>query len=36
LGAHQISYLTSTRGPFPGGKAAGVWSWQLTSIYRWG
>jgi membrane-associated phospholipid phosphatase len=22
-----------TRGSFPGGKAAGAWSWSLTSIY---
>jgi len=30
-GAHQSSYLTGTGGSFPGGKAAGAWSWILTS-----
>jgi hypothetical protein len=25
--------LKSTRGSFPGGKAAGAWSWPLTSTY---
>jgi hypothetical protein len=31
-GAHPASYSMSTRASFPGGKAAGAWSWQLTSI----
>jgi hypothetical protein len=31
-GAHPDSYPMGNRGPFPGGKAAGAWSWQLTSI----
>jgi hypothetical protein len=31
-GAHPASYPMGTRGSFPGGKAAGVWSWPLTSI----
>jgi hypothetical protein len=31
-GAHQASYPTGTREFFPGVKAAGTWSWQLTSI----
>jgi hypothetical protein len=31
-GAHPASYLMGTRGSFPGGKAAGAWSWSLTSI----
>jgi hypothetical protein len=31
-GAHPVSYLMGTRGSFPGGKAAGAWSWPLTSI----
>jgi hypothetical protein len=31
-GAHPASYLTGTRGSFSGGKAAGAWSWLLTSI----
>jgi len=26
------SYPMDTRGSFPGGKAARVWSWPLTSI----
>jgi hypothetical protein len=26
-GAHPASYPTGTRGSFPGGKAAGAWSW---------
>jgi len=30
---HSASYSVSTGGSFPGGKAAGVWSWLLTSIY---
>jgi hypothetical protein len=32
-GAHLVSYLMSTRNSFPVGKAAGAWSWPLTSIY---
>jgi hypothetical protein len=31
-GAHPISYPMGTGGSFPGGKAAGAWSWPLTSI----
>jgi hypothetical protein len=31
-GAHPASYQMSTRGSFPGGKAAGSWNWPLTSI----
>jgi hypothetical protein len=31
-GAHLASYPMGTRGSFPGGKAAGAWSWPLTSI----
>jgi hypothetical protein len=31
-GAYPASYRMGTRGSFPGGKAAGVWSWPLTSI----
>jgi len=31
-GAHPASYPMGTRGSFPGGKAAGTWSWPLTSI----
>jgi hypothetical protein len=31
-GAHPASYSMRTRGSFPGGKAAGAWSWPLTSI----
>jgi hypothetical protein len=30
-GAHQASYSMDTEGSFPGTKAAGVWSWPLTS-----
>jgi hypothetical protein len=30
--AHPPSYPMGTRGPFPRGKAAGAWSWPLTSI----
>jgi len=26
------SYPTGTRGSFPAGRAAGAWSWPLTSI----
>jgi hypothetical protein len=32
-GAYPTSYPVGTRGSFPGGKAAGVWIWPLTSIY---
>jgi hypothetical protein len=28
--AHPASYPMDTRGSFPGGKAAGAWSWPLT------
>jgi len=31
-GAHPASYPVGTKGFLPGGKAAGVWSWPLTSI----
>jgi hypothetical protein len=31
-GAHPASYSVDTRGSFPGGKAAGAWSWPLTFI----
>jgi hypothetical protein len=31
-GAHTASYPVGTRGSFPGYKAAGAWSWHLTSI----
>jgi hypothetical protein len=31
-GAHPASYPIGTRGCIPGGKAAGAWSWPLTSI----
>jgi hypothetical protein len=31
-GAHPDSYPMGTRGSFPGGKAAGAWSWPLNSI----
>jgi hypothetical protein len=30
-GAHPASYPMDTRGSSPGGKAAGVWRWPLTS-----
>jgi hypothetical protein len=30
-GAHPASYVVGSRGSFPGGKAAGAWSWPLTS-----
>jgi hypothetical protein len=30
--SHPASYPMGTRGSFPGGKAAGAWSWPLTSI----
>jgi len=35
-GAHPASFPVGTRGPSPGSKAAGVWSWPLTSIKCWG
>jgi hypothetical protein len=31
-GAHPASYPMGTAGSFPAGKAAGAWSWPLTSI----
>jgi hypothetical protein len=31
-GAHPASYPMGTRVSFPGGKAAGAWSWPLTYI----
>jgi hypothetical protein len=31
-GAHPASYPMCTRGSFLGSKAAGAWSWPLTSI----
>jgi hypothetical protein len=31
-GAHPASHTLGTRGAFPGGKAAGAWSWPLTSM----
>jgi len=31
-GVHPASYPMGTRGSFRGCKAAGAWSWQLTSI----
>jgi hypothetical protein len=31
-GAHSASYPRGTRGIFPGGKAAGAWSWPLTTL----
>jgi hypothetical protein len=31
-GAHPAIYSMGTRGSYPGGKAAGAWIWQLTSI----
>jgi hypothetical protein len=30
-GSHPASYPMGNRSSFPAGKAAGVWSWQLTS-----
>jgi hypothetical protein len=30
--SRPASYPMDTRGSFPGGKAAGAWSWPLTSI----
>jgi hypothetical protein len=32
-GAHPTSYPIGTGFSFPGGKAAGAWSWPLTSIH---
>jgi hypothetical protein len=32
-GVHPASYPMGTRGSFPGSKAAGAWSWPLTSIW---
>jgi hypothetical protein len=34
--AHPASYPMGTRGPFPGGKAAGAWTWPLSSTQCWG
>jgi hypothetical protein len=31
-GAHPASYPMGTMDSFPGSKAAGAWSWPLTSI----
>jgi hypothetical protein len=31
-GAQPASYSVGTRGTFPGSKAAGAWSWPLTSV----
>jgi hypothetical protein len=31
-GAHPATYSMGTGGSLPGGKAAGAWSWPLTSI----
>jgi len=31
-GAHEASYPMGNRDSFPGDKAAGTWSWPLTSI----
>jgi len=31
-GSHPASYSMGTRCSFPGGKAAGSWSWPFTSI----
>jgi len=33
LNVYPASYPMGTRGSYPGGKAAGAWSWLLTSIY---
>jgi hypothetical protein len=35
-GAHPASYPMGNRDSFPGDKAAGAWSWSLTSIQCWG
>jgi len=32
FGAHLGSYPMGTRGSFPGSKAAGAWSWPITSV----
>jgi hypothetical protein len=32
-GVHPASYPVGTGTSFPSGKAAGVWSWPLTSTY---
>jgi hypothetical protein len=32
-GVHPTSYTMGTKGTFPGGKAAGEWSWPATSNY---
>jgi hypothetical protein len=32
-GTHPASYAMGTRSYFSGGKAAGAWSWPLTSIW---
>jgi hypothetical protein len=34
FGVHPASYPMGTGGKFPGGKAAGAWSWPLTSKCR--
>jgi hypothetical protein len=34
--SHPVSYPLYTRGSFPVGKAAGMWSWPFTSIYHQG
>jgi len=31
-GAHPASFSIGTSGCFPGGEAAGAWSWPFTSI----
>jgi hypothetical protein len=33
-GAHQASHPVGIRGSFPGGKAAGAWSWPLHLVSR--
>jgi hypothetical protein len=33
---HPTSYPMGTMGSYPGGKAAGAWSWPLTSSLCWG
>jgi len=35
-GDHPASCPMGTRSSFSGSKAAGAWSWPLTSIYCWG
>jgi len=32
IGVHSASYPMGTQSSFPGDKAAGVWSWSLTSV----